>query len=75
MEAEVSEGFKKAIRAVNEVAELPDDQKRDYLEMLGHSAVIFMRMTFGDDYARGWLHAALADLDNPIVMVAPIKTH
>lgn len=51
--------------ALERVHELPADQRRDYLEMLGQAATKYMRAFGGDDYVRGWLEAALAELDQP----------
>lgn len=64
---------KLAMAAVQQGMELPDDQRRDYLEMLGHIATKYMRATGGDEYVRGWLSAALAELDQP-PMIALRKT-
>jgi hypothetical protein len=65
MDSEVTDGMKAAMAALDRVMELPEDQRRDYLEMLGHAATIYMRLIGGEDYVRGWLNAALADLDKP----------
>lgn len=54
-----------AMEAVQRVMELPADQRRDYLEMLGHVATKYMRAIGGEDYVRGWLDAARAELDQP----------
>ena len=58
-----------AMTAVQKVMELPPDQRRDYLEMLGHVATKYMRAIGGDDYVRGWLDAARAELDQPPMFV------
>ena len=60
-----SDGTTEAIAAVAHVMELREDQRRDYLEMLGHVATKYMRAIGGDDYVRGWLEAAIAELDHP----------
>lgn len=65
MNVEVSDGMAKAIEAVNAVMELPKDQRKDYLEMLGHVATKYMRLLEGEEFTRGWLSAALAELDGP----------
>lgn len=59
------EAAKLALAAVEKVMELPPAQRRDYLEMLGHASTKFMRMLNGTEYTRGWLEAALAELDQP----------
>jgi len=61
----LSDGMRAAVKAVNEGMNLPADQRRDYLEMLGHAATKYMRAIGGDEYVRGWLEAALAELDHP----------
>lgn len=58
-----------AMAAVGRAMELPPDQRRDYLEMLGHVATKYMRSIGGDEYVRGWLEAALAELDYPATVV------
>ena len=65
MDSEVTDGMKAAMAALDRVMELPEDQHRDYLEMLGYAATVYMRLIGGEDYVRGWLNAALADLDKP----------
>jgi hypothetical protein len=64
----VSEGVKAAVKAVNDGMNLPADQRRDYYEMLGHAATKYMRAIGGDDYIRGYLEAALAELDHPPIV-------
>ena len=44
-----SDGFKAALKAVNDSMNLPPDQRRDYLEMLGHAATKYMRAIGCDD--------------------------
>jgi hypothetical protein len=66
-------GVDKAIKVVGEVMELPADQHIDYLEMLALAATKYMRLLGGEEYTRGWLTAALADLDNPLQFV--LKKH
>lgn len=61
--------MREAMGAVQRVMELPIDQRRDYLECLGHVATKYMRAIGGDDYVRGWLDAALAELDQPPLFV------
>ena len=56
-----------AIDAVGKAHSMPADQRREYLEMLGHVSVKYMRAIGGDDYVRGWLDAALAELDHPSI--------
>lgn len=58
-----------AMDAVQRVMQLPPEQRRDYLEMLGHVATKYMRAIGGDDYVRGWLDAAVAELDQPPMLV------
>lgn len=58
-----------AMASVQKVMELPKAQRRDYLEMLGHVATKYMRAIGGDDYVRGWLDAARAELDQPPIFV------
>ena len=60
-----SDGTTEAAAAVAHVMELREDQRQDYLEMLGHAATIYMRLLGGDDYVRGWLEAAISELDHP----------
>ena len=58
-----------AMEAVSRVMELPKEQRRDYLEMLGHVATKYMRSIGGDEYVRGWLEAAIAELQHPSAFV------
>jgi hypothetical protein len=58
-------GMREAIEAVQAAATMPEEMARNYLEMLGHVATKFMRAKFGDDYVRGWLESAIAELDTP----------
>jgi hypothetical protein len=58
-------GFREAIEAVQAVATMPPEMARNYIEMLGHAATIFMRAEFGKEYTRGWLDSALAELNKP----------
>jgi hypothetical protein len=58
-------GFSEAIEAVQRVMEMAPEARRNYLEMLGHVSVCFMRALHGSEYARGWLDSAIADLDRP----------
>jgi len=62
---ELSQGIKAAVAAVNKVEELPVDQRKDFLEMLGHAATKYMRAYGGVEYTRGWLQAAMDELDGP----------
>ncbi len=65
MTVEITQGMREAMQAVSRVMELPPDQRQDYLEMLGHTATKYMRAHGGDDYVRGWLEAAISELDGP----------
>jgi len=58
-----------AIAAVEKVMELPVGARINYLEMLGCSAIHYMRALHGDEYTRGWLDSAIADLDRPPMLV------
>lgn len=62
---DLDQATKAAMDAVGKVHTLPAEQQRDYLEMLGHVSTKFMRAIGGDDYVRGWLEAALSELDRP----------
>ena len=61
----LDKGVKEAIEAVQASATMPQEMARNYLEMLGHAATKYMRAKFGDEYTRGWLESALAELDRP----------
>lgn len=54
-----------ALSAVNAALEMPDADRREYLEMCGCAAIHYMRAMYGDDYVRGWLEHALSDLSRP----------
>jgi hypothetical protein len=58
-------GLKEAIAAVQAAATMPPDMARNYLEMLGHAATKYMRAMFGEEYTRGWLDSAIAELNQP----------
>lgn len=58
-------GFREAIEAVSAVNTMPQNARRNYLEMLGHVATKYMRAMYGEEYTRGWLDSAIAELDQP----------
>ncbi|MET0331303.1 MAG: hypothetical protein ABW154_07725 [Dyella sp.] len=58
-------GVAEAVTAIQAVTHMPPQMARNYLEMLGHAATKFMRAKFGEEYTRGYLEAALAELDQP----------
>ena len=58
-------GVREAVEAIQVSTTMPPDMARNYLEMLGHAATKIMRAQFGVDYTRGYLEAALSELDQP----------
>lgn len=66
---ELDPGVKEALQAVEACVHMPPQMARNYLEMLGHAATKYMRAKFGDEYLRGWLDSALAELDQPPMIV------
>ncbi|MBD9376165.1 hypothetical protein [Pseudoxanthomonas sp. PXM04] len=69
----ITAGMQRAVQVIAEAGAMPADMARDYLEGLGISALYYMRAAFGDDYVRGWLESAMADLDRPPVLISPIR--
>ena len=57
-----------ALDAVQKAEGLTPANRQAYLEALAGVGIHAMRAVFGDDYARGWLDAAIADLDRPPLM-------
>lgn len=54
------------------VKELPEHQVRDFIEMTVCACIGLMRGGAGDEYVRGFLQGALADLDKPsVTYIAP----
>lgn len=60
-------GWAEAIAAVQRVMDLPPEARSNYLEMLGHVAVHYMRAMNGVEYTRGWLDSCIGDLDKPSI--------
>jgi hypothetical protein len=61
----LDDGVREAVEAIQVSATMPPEMARNYLEMLGHAATKIMRAKFGVEYTRGYLEAALAELDQP----------
>lgn len=64
-EKPIPDGCAEAVKAIEAATHMPSEMATNYLQMLGHAATKFMRAMFGDDYVRGYLEAALAELDQP----------
>ena len=65
MDTKMEPGYQEAIETVRAHLNMPLEARRNYLEMLGHVATKYMRAQFGEEYTRGWLESALAELDQP----------